>query len=79
VKRPRERELRPIKDKQLSSKDDAIKPKSINSFEQGSKLERRNSRLAITATPIHGGHFHAAVLPRIDTQMVTHPLFLNSR
>lgn len=79
MKKLRGGELYFIKSKQLSSKNNVIKPKSINSSGQGSKLERRNSGLAITATPIHGRHFHATVLPRIDTQMVTHPLFLNSR
>jgi len=63
------RGLHTIKDRQVSSKSNAIESKSINSPEQGSKLKRKNSGLAITAIPIRRGHFHATVLSKIDTQM----------
>jgi hypothetical protein len=69
VEKPESRGLHAAKDRQVFSKSNAIKPKSINSPEQGSRLERKNSGLAITATPIRRGHFHATVLSKIDTQM----------
>ncbi len=69
IEKPESRGLPTIKDRQVSSKSNATESRSINSPEQGSKLERKNSGLAITAIPIRRGHFHATVLSKIDTQM----------